>query len=73
MIEEIFPSKFDPERAAFQLEKLAAAILGNAKDQLRSEKRQAKRDRQSAPTLESNIEHRKSPLTPPLTLNSKTR
>ena len=60
---EVYPKKFDPERAAYQLEKLALAILGNAKDQLKAEKRAAK----SAPTQE------KSPLTVPLTLNSKTR
>ena len=73
MIEEVFKTKIDPDRLAFQLDKLTHAILGNAKDQLRAEKREAKRSGQSAPTLVSDDGHRKSPLTMPLTFSSKTR
>ena len=55
------PRKIDPEKVAYQLDKLIAAIWGVAEDEIAEEMKTA----EAAPT------HPKG-LTPPLTLNSKT-
>ena len=56
------PRKIDPEKVAYQLDKLIAAIWGVAEDEIAEEMKAADK----APTHPTG-------LTLPLTLNSKTR
>lgn len=62
MIKEVFPKKIDMKAAQFEFQRMIDAFLGVAESEL-SERKAAK----SAPT------QKKPALTPPLTLNSKTR
>lgn len=64
-MKKVIPRQIDPEKVAYQLDKLIAAIWGVAEDEIAEEMKATKRSaRESSGQL---------PLTVPLTLNSKTR
>ena len=66
---EVYPKKIDVRAAQFELQRLVDAFLGVAEAEL-SEMQGG----QSAPTQTEDSGNRmNSPLTKPLTLNSKTR